>query len=115
MKRAGGRLRTICRADGVPIGDYDPTSGVFVQRKRKVQHALRKPPAWAIDLCAWQELESLGAVKWAIFATDEQQVYRITFEAARRHVWKFNRGDGDQMAVELKYWNTKPVGQLTLL
>lgn len=67
-------------------------------------HILRRPPAIAFDATLIAEAQRRGVRTVSVLNTDSERRYSVTLADFQRYGFRFNRGWGDQIALELKYW-----------
>lgn len=68
------------------------------------RHALKKPPALAVDLEIFQEAVSRGVKTVELYDRENNVFYTATVEQFRQHGFRINRGFGEQIALHLKHW-----------
>ena len=68
------------------------------------RHMLKSPRAWAIDADALTVARTLGAIAVRIEDTETGKIYRADLATIDAHGYRFNRGYGDQVALQLKFW-----------
>ncbi len=68
-------------------------------------HILRKPPAIAFDASIIAQAERQGVQVVSVLNTDSERRYSVTLADFQRYGFRFNRGWGDQIALELRFWS----------
>ena len=68
------------------------------------RHMLKSPRAWAIDAHALTVARTLGAVGVRVEDQETGKTYLADWAALDAHGYRFNRGFGDQVALQLTYW-----------
>ena len=76
----------------------------LVKRVQESKHLLRSPRGWAVDAYALSVARTLGAIAVRIEDTETGKVYRADLATIDAHGYRFNRGYGDQVALQLKFW-----------
>ena len=67
-------------------------------------HMLRKPPAWALDVCDLAEAVRRGATRVSIHDQDTGTTYAANVALIYERGFEFNRGYGKQIALPLQFW-----------
>lgn len=76
------------------------------------KHLLRKPPAIAIDASAFSSLIKQDIVLIQVLDVDTQVLYSISMNDFMQNHKTLNRGFGEQLYVELKYWSKGIVNEI---
>lgn len=103
------------RADGRVVGQI---VGDVLRKRASRAHMLHSPPGWAWDASILDAAEQAGARFTEIEC--EGTLYRASLAAYRRHGFTVSRGHGEQVALELAYWDVgeqgrpAPAAQLSL-
>jgi hypothetical protein len=71
------------------------------------KHALRRPPALAVDECALLQAREAGAEEIRIKDSESGKVYSVSFPFFREHAFILNRGFGRQYALPILYWTVR--------
>ena len=79
-------------------------SGDCLHKVIRDQHVLRRPPAIAFDAAIIAEAARRGVRTVSVLNADSGRSYAVTLADFQRYGIRFNRGWGDQLALELKYW-----------
>jgi hypothetical protein len=102
--------------DGRIIGHLE--EHVFHKSVSGSKHKLRRPPAWAIDAGAFDEVIRPIAKVFRIEDKETGTVYEVSVAYFDQHKGEFDRGFGRQYFLPLARWNTERNGnggrQLTL-
>ena len=69
-------------------------------------HFLRKPPAICFDVSSLADAAALGARKEHVTDAQTKHVYQAAFSAIRANGFPVRRGFGEQVGLELRYWQT---------
>lgn len=96
------KMEPVQRDDGVVIGYV--WHGIFMKTVIESEHKLRVPPAWASDVSAIKQAETLGAIEIEIRAQDTGRIYRTSTETFWEYARVLERGHGEQMFLVDKYW-----------
>jgi hypothetical protein len=91
-------IRVGARTVGEVRGD------TFYKRIRFSVHALRVPPALALDTQSLEDAERAGAQSVEIFDSDSGHTYRAAISTIRARGFFLNRGFGEQIALSLGEW-----------
>lgn len=67
-------------------------------------HVLRRPPAIAFDAALIAEAERRGVRTVSVLNADSGRQFVVTLADFQRYGFRLNRGYGDQIALELRYW-----------
>lgn len=106
--RAGRRGQPIYTGSGRIAGIV---YGPVLRRVCTSKHQLTTPPAWAFDLHGLLYAEALGAQRVEVEVSDTGAVYEVELSELWRRGFKFDRGFGQQVALEVKWWRIKrPAG-----
>jgi len=68
------------------------------------RHMLRRPPAWAMDVCVRDEAERLGVREVFLKEEGGRRIWRARLRDFRRHGIPINRQAGPQIALPLARW-----------
>lgn len=79
--------------------------GTFTKLVRGSKHFLRKPPAIAFDIPTLEYVRNHGANIVRVIDNETGKSYVASIETIFKHGFEFNRGYGDQIALEMVYWN----------
>ena len=81
--------------------------GVLCAMKRisSSRHALRTPPALAVDACVLDQAEQKGCRYFRVFDQDTGTTYRADLETFRANGFDVNRGFGPQVALTFAFWS----------
>ncbi|HHX43149.1 MAG TPA: hypothetical protein GX714_04070 [Chloroflexi bacterium] len=115
LRAAGKPSRThsttgqVC-AQGKAVGRVG-RDAIFRKSVRGSRHALRKPPAWALDIDSLLEAERLGATMVEIRDCESGLRYRASVERIWRHGITIDRGHGRQVALPLSRWTVWRPGE----
>lgn len=83
-------------------------AGITHDRLHKVirdGHILRRPPAIAFDAAIIAQAERQGVRVVEVLNADSDRRYSVTLADFQRYGFRFNRGWGDQIALELRFWS----------
>jgi len=69
-------------------------------------HFLRKPPAICFDVSSLADAAALGARKAHVTDAQTKHVYQAVFSTIRANGFPVRRGFGEQVGLELRYWQT---------
>lgn len=83
----------------------------LVKRATERDHMLRRPLAWATDVCALTAAEAAGARFVEIRATDTGRSFRATIAAHWSKGFRVSRGFGEQRALGLEHWCVTDPGE----
>lgn len=100
------KIATVRRADGKTVGQI--RDGVL-RKTAAPNHRLATPPAWAWDVIVLAQARLAGATHTEI--TCGGVIWRAALEAFERHGIHIDRGHGEQIALPLKYWTSRAVGE----
>ena len=89
--------------------------GYLVKVVQGSRHMLRSPKGWAIDAHALATARAAGAVGVFVEDQDTGAVYLADWAALDAHGYRFNRGYGDQVALQLKFWQLEGAPQQAAL
>ncbi len=98
---AAGRFAGVVRhlnGHAVLIRVVDPT-----------RHMLRRPPAWAMDVCVRDEAERLGVREVYLKEQNGPRVWRARLRDFHRHGIPINRQAGPQIALPLVRWKLESI------
>lgn len=85
-----------------PIGQV--IDGVFVKTVAASKHFLLRPRAIALDLQSLLDAQHAGATRVAITDCETRKVYSAPVSLVFESGFRFNRGFGNQIALDLTYW-----------
>lgn len=105
--KAGRTKGQAVLVDGRTIGIV---YGDTLRRVCQARHQLQQPPAWAFSVRGLLYAEGLGASKIEVKVTDTGSRYQADIVDVWRRGFRFNRGWGDQVALELKFWHAQLAG-----
>ena len=93
----------------------DKDGTLCVQKRIKSsKHALRTPPALAVDACVLDQAEAKGCSYFRVYDQDTDTTYRADIETFRVHGFPVNRGFGPQVALTFPFWSViGPDGTVT--
>jgi hypothetical protein len=76
----------------------------FRKRIRFSVHALRVPPALALDTQSLEDAERAGAVRVEVLDTESGHAYRAAISTIRARGFRVSRGFGEQIGLALSEW-----------
>jgi hypothetical protein len=71
------------------------------------RHALRRPPALAVDECALSQAREAGAEGIRIKDSESGKVYSVSIPFFKEHAFLLDRGFGRQYALPILYWTVR--------
>ncbi len=80
-------------------------TGATLHKVIRDGHILRRPPAIAFDASIIAQAERQGVQVVSVLNADNERRYSVTLADFQRYGFRFNRGWGDQIALELKFWS----------
>ncbi|MBN1440968.1 MAG: hypothetical protein JW929_16295 [Anaerolineales bacterium] len=106
------KTNQIYSESGKVIGSVN--GGVFRKSIAFSRHALRRPPALAVDECALLQAREAGAVEIRIRDSESGKVYSCPIPLFKEHAFILDRGFGKQYALLLSWWTIRDGEGLTL-
>ena len=94
------------RINGIMISDVF-YKGDSTGKVTKDSEQVHKPPAWAIDLVAYDKIVSRGVRKLVVIDSFHNLRYSCSIETFKRYKGFFNRKCGDQYFLTLNRWETE--------
>lgn len=79
-------------------------TGATLHKVIRDGHILRRPPAIAFDASIIAQAERSGVRVVEVLNADNERRYSVTLADFQRYGFRFNRGYGDQIALELRFW-----------
>ena len=95
-------MKPVQRDDGTVIGYV--WHGIFMKTLEEKEHKLRTPPAWATDVSAIRQAETLGAKEIEIRCLDTGRIFRTSTAIFWDHAREMDRGHGKQMFLVDSFW-----------
>lgn len=80
-------------------------TGDVLHKHVRDRHVLTRPPAIAFDAAIVAEAERRGVRTVGVRNTDSERQYAVTLADFLRYGFRFNRGWGDQIGLELRFWS----------
>ncbi|MHB0858023.1 MAG: hypothetical protein ACYC5M_10705 [Anaerolineae bacterium] len=92
------------RQDPVPPRHGVLRGEVWTKHVRGSTHALKNPPAWAVDIEDFDRATACGVRLLRIRDFQQGATFWVTLETFRAHAFAVNRGHGAQHGCELQYF-----------
>lgn len=77
---------------------------VFVKVAKGSRHQLRKPPAWAVDASAFDQIRHQARL-FRIIDTETDRIFEVSIKDFDQYKGVFDRGFGRQYFLPLARWN----------